>query len=410
MKKMLSALAFLLAAGVAHAQWTTVQTPITQSLNDIFFATPAIGYCVGDSGTALKTTNGGASWTLLPGFTTDGVEEVYFKNADTGWVRTHKNIFQTTNGGASFQSLEPVFGNADPAKVQVLAYMSFRKNTGIVIGSFTEQPQQSSFMTYSKITRDGGRTWHPVTLPVSYTGVFNIVNDSVFFAAGSVLYKTRNGGASWDTFANVQFSFPPLNNKCFQIFDTAGNGVASLAYHMDYVRLQAQGGTVQALPLISLWFLTNLAFPNRDTGYALKTSSGAYYLHKTTDGGASYQKLTADSAQINNLFFPDTQTGFLCGRGGKIYKITNGGISTAVKDLTAESGIAVYPNPAKGMLSLKTDGAAVHSLALADVSGRVARTFPNTAETLDISGIAPGVYWLLIESKDRLITRKVVLE
>lgn len=408
MKKILSALSFLLVAGAASAQWTPVQTPVTHNLYDIFFANPLTGYCVGDSGTVLKSVDGGASWNLLPSFTNELVEEVYFKNADTGWVKTPASVYQTTNGGSSFQSLEPVFANPDSNWNLSLTRMSFRGNTGIITGYFLGP--LPGFNIYSKITHDGGRNWSAITLPGDYFTSAKIVTDSVFYAADFELYKTQDGGMTWQTLPNGQLAFPPINNKCFQVFDTAGNGVISMSYHLDYVRLQSTAGSLQIVPQAGVRLLSNLSFPNRDTGYALQQAGGLYHLCQTTDGGVSYGKLTTDSLPVLNLTFLDTQTGFLCGEGGKIYKISNGGAPTAVAAVPEKDAFSVYPNPAKGTLFLKTNGASIQSLALADISGKVVRTFPEAAETLDISGMAPGAYLLLIETKDQLLRRKIVLE
>lgn len=89
MKKfcLLMAVSFLMVK--AGAQWTKIPSGTSRSLNDLHFVHAHTGYCVGDSGTVLKTTDGGNSWTALAPFTGDDIVEVYFKNEDTGWVNAY---------------------------------------------------------------------------------------------------------------------------------------------------------------------------------------------------------------------------------------------------------------------------------------------------------------------------------
>src|SRR4051794_33320609 len=93
--------ASVLTGARAQSSWTAVSTPANDDLSAIDFPTDAVGYAVGDVGTAIKTTDGGNTWNTL---TTDYVGKLWyvgFLNAERGIaVGDAGKAIITTNGGA----------------------------------------------------------------------------------------------------------------------------------------------------------------------------------------------------------------------------------------------------------------------------------------------------------------------
>ena len=59
-----------------------------------------MGFAVGSSGTILKTTNSGTTWTILPSRTTNNLYSVNFADTTTGYaVGDIGTILKTTNSG-----------------------------------------------------------------------------------------------------------------------------------------------------------------------------------------------------------------------------------------------------------------------------------------------------------------------
>lgn len=78
---------------------------------DICFPNAQVGFVVGYQGKIMKTINGGQSWqTLRKG--SDWVSArphfngVWFKNENTGWIVGNKLVWQTNDGGQSWQAVE----------------------------------------------------------------------------------------------------------------------------------------------------------------------------------------------------------------------------------------------------------------------------------------------------------------
>ncbi|MBS1494920.1 MAG: T9SS type A sorting domain-containing protein [Bacteroidetes bacterium] len=70
------------------------------ALYDCSFVNESTGWTVGESGSILRTNNGGLSWDSLGSGTVNALKSVKFVNQNTGWtVGAEGTILKTTNGG-----------------------------------------------------------------------------------------------------------------------------------------------------------------------------------------------------------------------------------------------------------------------------------------------------------------------
>ena len=87
------------------SSWTTIASGVTGTLFSVHFLDANNGFIAGANGVVRKTTNGGSSWTsIFSG--TDYIKDVWFADAQNGFVLSPYKIFRTTNGGASWESWE----------------------------------------------------------------------------------------------------------------------------------------------------------------------------------------------------------------------------------------------------------------------------------------------------------------
>jgi photosystem II stability/assembly factor-like uncharacterized protein len=102
---LLAVLAFSVGETNAQTGWYW-QSPLPQGnhLVGVRFISPTVGWAVGEYGTILKTTNGGASWTLQTRETRGSLFGIYFADENTGtavgydWWTCDGIILRTTNG------------------------------------------------------------------------------------------------------------------------------------------------------------------------------------------------------------------------------------------------------------------------------------------------------------------------
>jgi len=98
---------YFLMAGIGSAQSAAdagwfMQNPLPtgSTLNAVAVLDDNIKIAVGDSGTILRTTDGGATWMLQSGRTNANLRAVAFIDANTGIVVGDKGtILRTTDGG-----------------------------------------------------------------------------------------------------------------------------------------------------------------------------------------------------------------------------------------------------------------------------------------------------------------------
>lgn len=85
--------------------WNII-SPVTQnSLRSLYFSSNNIGYAVGSGGIVLKTANNGSNWEIKTQPFTDTLRCVWFINDNTGFsVGDNGSIFKTTDGGTNWQS------------------------------------------------------------------------------------------------------------------------------------------------------------------------------------------------------------------------------------------------------------------------------------------------------------------
>lgn len=130
--------------GHAYAQqWTLQPSGTTASLNGVFMATRWSGWCVGDNGAILKTTDGGRTWSQQNSTTTVKLRAVFFADSIKGWAAGDSGtVLATANGGATWnrqvtgttQAFHTIFFSSPTTGwVGGANYTILRTNTGGVL-------------------------------------------------------------------------------------------------------------------------------------------------------------------------------------------------------------------------------------------------------------------------------------
>ena len=162
----------------------------------VYFQNATIGYCVGPSGTMIKTTDAGQLWNQLNTGTTQLITDVYFPDSQNGFIVGNNGLLRkTVNAGTTWQALNP----GSSASLSAVYFTS--STTGYCVGANGTALR----------TQNGGLNWN--TMPVGTT-VF--LHDVLFtsplrgFIAGDfgTLLTTTDGGTTWapeasNTFENL---------------------------------------------------------------------------------------------------------------------------------------------------------------------------------------------------------------
>lgn len=279
----LFALTVCLLAGFvsAFAQvWVPVGgVPSTASFKALCFINTTTGWVVGDNGSILITTNGGANWTNQTSGTTQTLRGVFFWDANTGWAcGGNGTILSTTNGGNTWTQQSSTTTN------QLNGVQFVSATTGWVIGNGSRLLK----------TTNGGNTWtQQNNQGIDLWGIAATDANTVW-ASGSFnsvqgypsLVKTTNAGTNW----------------AFQ----TNTGISAFVTLEDVEFTDALNG----------WLV-----------------GGNGIMRHTTDGGATTWtgQTSGTGFELLGVDFFNTTTGFACGRQGVMLYTANGGNSWAAQ-------------------------------------------------------------------------------
>ena len=302
MKKIYILLFALCLIKIANAQWTTLTSGTTQQLNSVYFTSNDTGYVVGNSGTILKTINGGNTWTSQTSGTTNFLNSVFFTDANIGYAVGNSGIIiKTTNAGNTWST------KTSGTTLQLNAVYFANTDTGYAVGN-----------NYAIVkTYDGGATW----VNISGTG-FNL--SSVFFTNSTTGYiassdgylrKTTNGGLSWTN---------ETSNGLYSIYFTDVNtGYTVGGYGVGTILKTSNAGVTWTTysTFITQSKLYSVFFTDINNGYAVG-NQGA--IIKTNNAGVSWSVITSGTTNnLSSVFFPNTNTGYAVGSSGTILKYSN---------------------------------------------------------------------------------------
>ncbi|NTU70587.1 MAG: hypothetical protein HGB10_01995 [Coriobacteriia bacterium] len=282
------------------------------------------GWAVGVVGTALKTTDGGATWVAQDPGTVRDLTGVSFVDANNGWAcGVSATVVRTTNGGTTWT---PQTAPTTPAARNLRAISFFNSSVGVAVGDLGTT---TSTIVY---TGDGGTTWRTATTTatVGLTGV-QMVSATTGWAVGGAgaILKTTDGGATW-----TPVSSPTVAGLSAVSFEPSGQvgyvvGNAALPSWTIYKTTDA-GVTWTAVDGLGATGAINLtAVDCLDANNAITVGTNGQVRH-TTDGGATWlnQSLNNLGGQaLRDVELVDADVIKATGDFGQLFFTRNGGDS-----------------------------------------------------------------------------------
>lgn len=393
----------------AMAQWVRQRTEPVYSLEDVYFTDVDTGYAVGVIGTALKTTDGGTTWTVLEPGISASLRKVQFVGADTGFAVGNAGTFiKTTNGGASWTSLP--LANEGSA----------------VDGVYFKTGQEGFVIQGDKILRttDGGEQWETVYTydgAILYYGFrqLKFVSPHTAYAIGGFsssygntgeVCKSEDGGLTWRRVSGAQ----PMGDLIASAFPDALTGYLTDLSRTLYKTTDG-AETWEVVPTAGLPLFYNLHFVSPDTGYGVGTEA---FIQYTTDGGKTWNRQDAggEGDFFTSIYFPSPTVGYAV---GTLNNSDQGTILKYTTDVTSSPDwqpleVQLFPNPSRGTVRLQFEEPLRATVTLHDGTGRLVRhvTLRRAATlTWDLNDLSAGIYVLTVHAADhRPYSHKVVLE
>ena len=330
----------ILASSDGGATWNAQGSGTQLFLGKAKFVTALVGWVASSSGELLKTADGGTTWRRVSFGRNDFVQTIGATDAESAWVTTTLgDAFVTIDGGAQWRRVEgPAAGSFRIVPVSV-------SDVWALLPFFSAQPALSHSI-------DGGANWTDVALPPIEPGLAGYLSDLQFtdrdhaiasgfesgfrvadpaiFVARPTLVITADRGASWQAVTPPAIAFSPV----YSLADTGT--VFAFSFSSGVQRSVDNGATWQTVPLPAVATFSVAGFKAFTARRLVVTDSlGRVYL--SIDGGATWNVRGArgpSAVSINSLWFFGSREGLAMADDGSAARTADGGQTWTTADAT----------------------------------------------------------------------------
>lgn len=300
-----------LSIQIAHAGWTKHDAGTLAWLHSVYFLDENRGWIGGTSGTFLVTRDGGLTWKTGGKFTEDTIRDVYFSDAQNGWLLCDRGIYnsdspsyvlETADGGTTWQKTGFTGGR------ERIARLFFSKNGD----AYAAGEGGVAFRQ-----RSGRRKWERLALPVRYLildGAFTGDLHAVMVGGGGTILLSGDGGSTWSP---SKFLKANVKTRLTSVFfsDTKKGwsvGEEGKIFHTnDGGKLWREQNSGVAESLSDVYFI--------DSGEGFAIGENGLILHTKTAGESWTIERVNIKHKLEKLYFAGKR-GFAVGFGGTILR------------------------------------------------------------------------------------------
>jgi len=408
----------------SQGTWERIESPTDQYLRSVYFVDSLYGWAVGDSGTIIHTSNGGADWEIQDSKNDNKIVDLFFLSRNLGWAPSWKTtsvpfgteLLKTTDGGKNW-NIE-TYPDENIFIQCILFTDSLNGWMGGVPHAFVR-------------TTDGGKTWNQVEIDSSVFAFYPVVsikflNSRIgyacggFFESAGVVWRTTDGGDIWYAIDPIYAPPDPIHEiHIFDSLNVLGVGGDFEVAGVEMIRTSDGGLSWEYEAIGMLGIARDLDFRNDNEAW----STLGFELIYSLDAGSTWiSSPTPDSSLIFDIIFPDSLHGFAVGRGGAIIKYIPP-IINFVKEI--EEGISEsfslfqnYPNPFNPSTtisySIPEDGHVI--LKVYDILGNEVASLVDQLKQsgtfdvhFDANALSSGVYYYQLKAGEFTSTKKLVL-
>ena len=403
----------------SQSGWLQQTSNTNKALYSVKFANLNTGWCAGESGLILKTTNGGTNWILQNSGFNIKLSSIDFTSTSTGYIAGDSGtIIKTTDGGNSWEKTNLNSGN------NLTSINFINDSTGFSGGSNYDEIERKYYFK----SIDYGENWDSIVCQnansISIVYFYNsqigwIVNWPVTIG-GASLFKTTNFGNNW-----VSSFFTNSDIYSFYFVDTLNGWMSSKSgFSINTIYRTTNGGVnwITEIPGTGVQ-INSLYFTDKTNGWAAGNNR---IIQATTNGGINWVSQTSYQPGVNyrSVYFTDSITGWVVGDSGVILKTTTGGILTGFSNSSSEIPDEYflsqnYPNPFNPStnFSFGISKLGFVSLKVYDVLGNEVATLVNENKPVgsykvefDGSEFASGIYFYRLEvDGNHIDTKRMIL-
>lgn len=307
--------------------WSLLTNAGQGNVNDQFWWNESEGFVVGTS-LARGTTDGGQTWTDLPGVTDSGASiftDIHFIDAQNGWILEHFTTYRTTDGGTSWFEKHNLLG---PIYQEEGHYVSTSERLvvtnleGAGIWRTTDDGLNWDLL-YERVTTQG------------YTDILELDDGKlVVCSTDGDLLRSTDGGDTWTNFTQGP---EEAERNVLEAITVHPDGLAFAGGRGNLWLRSTDSGMTWEIPSLSPEIETTNAIVLRDGGLGLAGGyepPGQSKTHRTTDGGMTWTENDIAGGYVgypHALAFPSDDVAYLVTSGGNehnhAYRSNDGGMT-----------------------------------------------------------------------------------
>ena len=303
---------FLLLLSIeSRASWTRVDSGTLAWLRSVFFLDEKSGWAVGSGGTYLITSDGGNIWKQIGKITNDTLRDVYFFDERRGWLLCEREryssgrlplsyMLKTEDGGLTWERID-----LDSGADRLVRFLFSKGGTGLALG-------EGGAVWH---LREGGVSWERKELPIRHLlldGQFLADSRSVLVGGGGTVLISK-GKNDWSLSEQGPGTKGRLNSVYF-LDENLGwlVGAGGQIY-----RTQDGGRSWESQASGVTSTLIDVYFANSKRGFAV--GEGGRII-ETSDSGQTWRaQFTGVRGVFERLAFAG-RTGVAVGHGGLIMR------------------------------------------------------------------------------------------
>jgi len=313
----------ILRTSNAGNSWTTLNSGQTVDLKGISFSNSKTGYAAGELGTVLKTIDGGVNWSKLNSTVSTTLRKVAISTLDAriiNIVGESATAIRSTNSGTSFSKIN--LGTTTPGALTDLAFKPTTTQVFAVGPAGNLISSTNSGSSYSQRLLGIRNNLTATDFKTDRFGFISGERGELFVTSNSALTLIRRPIPEPIKIVSIDFwntGFGYVSGESGKMYRTANTGTS-------WVAVPAQ--TSQTINGFYL-FAPSVAYIVGNNGY----------IARSFDSGVTWNSSvqTNSSENLRDVTFFDFQVGFAMGDNGQISWSNGGNIWENLPKLTAEN-------------------------------------------------------------------------
>lgn len=372
-------------------QWATLNSGLSSNLHGIVFSTPLIGYAVGDAGIILKTLDGGENWFPQTSTVTTDLKKVAISPLDNRIVTIvgdSATALRSTNSGATFGK-----ANLGATNTRNIKGLHFKPASNLVFAV-----GQDGYLISST---NAGSTYSQRLAGIrnDFSGI-DFKTDRVGHIIGQqgAVYVTSNGATSLVS--------RPINDAVdlvgLDYWNTSFGYVGSNSGKM--FRTSNSGSSWVPVPAQTPETITGFYLFAPSVLYVTGTNG---YIARSFDSGVSWDAAgiqTNTTENLRDITFFDYQFGFAMGDNGLISWTNGGNVWENLPKLTSENLNALAKLDSSKAIIVGDAGVILKSEDMAKTWRKIDIPFSENFTSVDFwdkyLGFISGENGMVLQTKD----------